>query len=119
MSKSNGNFLTLSEAIDKFSADATRLSLSDAGDAVEDANFVEANTDAYILRLYTFIEWVQEMIESKLLLRTGSKDTFNDKVFMSEMNLKTRETEEYFDKMMFKEGLRYFITTKIDKLILN
>lgn len=106
MSKSDGNFLTLSEAIQKFSADGTRLCLADAGDSVEDANFVEASADAGILRLYTFIEWVQEMIESKLLLRKGPKDTFNDKVFISEMNLKTKETAEYYEKFLFKDGLR-------------
>lgn len=41
MSKSDGNFLTLTEAVDKFSADGMRLCLADAGDSVEDANFVE------------------------------------------------------------------------------
>lgn len=106
MSKSDGNFLTLSEAIDKFSADGTRLCLADSGDGIEDANFVEANADAGILRLYTFVEWVQEMIESKLLLRNGSKDTFNDKVFLSELNLKTKEAEEFYEKLLFKDALR-------------
>lgn len=106
MSKSDGNFLTLSEAIGKFSADGTRLCLADAGDSIEDANFVEANADAGILRLYTFIDWVQEMEETKTMLRKGPKDTFNDKVFISEMNLKTRETAEYYEKMLFKDGLR-------------
>lgn len=106
MSKSDGNFMTLYEAVFKFSADGTRLCLADSGDSVEDANFVEANADAGILRLYTFIEWVKEMIAGKLLLRTGPKDTFNDKVFISEMNLKTRETDENYQKMLFKEALR-------------
>ncbi len=50
MSKSTGNFLTLSDAIDKFSADGMRLALADSGDSVEDANFVEAMADAGILR---------------------------------------------------------------------
>lgn len=107
MSKSDGNFLTLSEAIQKFSADGTRLCLADAGDSIEDANFVEITADAGILRLYTFIGWVQEMIESKLLLRKGRKDTFNDKVFISELNLKTRETGDNFERFLFKDGLRY------------
>lgn len=106
MSKSEGNFLTLYEAIGKFSADGTRLCLADAGDSIEDANFVESAADAGILRLYTFIEWVKEMISSKLLLRTGPADTFNDKVFICEMNLKTKETDEYYQKMLFKEALR-------------
>jgi leucyl-tRNA synthetase len=34
-----------------------------------------------ILRLYTFIEWVKEVLQNKDAFRTGSADTFNDKVF--------------------------------------
>ncbi|KAJ6394930.1 hypothetical protein OIU77_024027 [Salix suchowensis] len=37
MSKSTGNFRTLRQSIDEFSADATRFSLADAGDGVDDA----------------------------------------------------------------------------------
>ncbi len=37
MSKSTGNFLTLGEAIGKFGADATRLTLADSGDDISDA----------------------------------------------------------------------------------
>lgn len=48
MSKSEGNFLTLTEAVQKFSADGMRLCLADAGDSVEDANFVESMADAGI-----------------------------------------------------------------------
>lgn len=69
MSKSEGNFLTLTEAVQKFSADGMRLCLADAGDSVEDANFVETMADAGILRLYTFIEWVKEVLELKETLR--------------------------------------------------
>ena len=36
-----------------------RLALADAGDGIEDANFVEKMADAGILRLYTFIEWAK------------------------------------------------------------
>lgn len=46
MSKSEGNFLTLTEAVQKFSADGMRLCLADAGDSIEDANFVESIADA-------------------------------------------------------------------------
>lgn len=41
MSKSTGNFLTLSEALKKFGADATRLTLADAGDDMTDAKSVK------------------------------------------------------------------------------
>ena len=82
MSKSEGNFLTLSEAIQKFSADGTRLCLADSGDSIEDANFVERTADAGILRLYTFIEWVKEIVTaSPSSFRQGKPSTFNDQVF--------------------------------------
>ena len=58
-----------------------RLALADAGDTVEDANFVETMADAGILRLYTWVEWVKEMIANQSSLRTGNPDTSNDRVF--------------------------------------
>ncbi|XP_051902567.1 leucine--tRNA ligase, cytoplasmic [Hippocampus zosterae] len=106
MSKSTGNFLTLSQAIKKFSADGMRLALADAGDTVEDANFVETMADAGILRLYTWLEWVKEMIANKNNLRTGPADTFNDRVFASEMNSGILKTEQHYERMMFKEALK-------------
>ncbi|XP_026470911.1 leucine--tRNA ligase, cytoplasmic [Ctenocephalides felis] len=106
MSKSEGNFLTLSEAVQKFSADGLRLCLADSGDSIEDANFVEATADAGILRLFTFIEWVKEIKANLNSLRFGSTNSFHDKVFISEMNLKIKETDMYYKKMLYKEALR-------------
>ena len=59
MSKFTGNFITLSDAIERFSADGTRLALADAGDTLEDANFVLDVADAGLLRLHSQIEWVK------------------------------------------------------------
>ena len=61
-----------------------RLSLADAGDQVEDANFVEQMAEAGLLRLYGLIEWVRDMVASRDSLRSGpeSEYTFNDKVFV-------------------------------------
>ncbi|XP_041499633.1 leucine--tRNA ligase, cytoplasmic [Microtus oregoni] len=106
MSKSTGNFLTLSQAVDKFSADGMRLALADAGDTVEDANFVEAMADAGILRLYTWVEWVKEMLANCNSLRSGPADSFNDRVFASEMNAGIIKTDQNYEKMMFKEALK-------------
>jgi len=104
MSKSTGNFMTLSDAIDSFSADGMRLALADSGDSVEDANFVSGTADAGILRLYTLVEWVKEVLADKAL-REG-KDTFHDKVFNNEIDLKLKETAENYDKLLFKEALK-------------
>merc|ERR1712203_356055 len=94
MSKSTGNFMTLADAIETFSADS-----------VEDANFVTGVADAGILRLYTLIEWVKEMLADGAVLR-DSQDTFHDVVFLSEMNKLLLETEQNYDGLLFKEALR-------------
>lgn len=59
MSKSKGNSLTLRDGIEKFGADAMRLTLADAGDGVEDANFDEKSANANILRLHTLLGWCE------------------------------------------------------------
>lgn len=59
MSKSTGNSLTLKDSLEKFGADATRVTLADAGDSIEDANFEEATANAAILRLRTLIDWCE------------------------------------------------------------
>ena len=40
-----------------------RFALADAGDSIEDANFEEEMAEAQLLRLYTFIEWVKEVLD--------------------------------------------------------
>lgn len=106
MSKSTGNFMTLYEALGKFSADGTRLTLADSGDGVEDANFMESSADAGILRLYNFLEWVKEMIAGRRSLRRGPYDDFTDRVFIGEMHSKIAETDAHYERMMYKEALR-------------
>ena len=70
MSKSTGNSLTLSEAIEKFGADATRLSLADAGDSygLEDANFEEKAANVNIFRVHTLLGWCEVSHHSSFLL---------------------------------------------------
>ncbi|XWS73823.1 hypothetical protein CRYUN_Cryun02cG0162500 [Craigia yunnanensis] len=51
MSKPKGNFKTMYLAVIKFVADANRFSLADAGDGMEDANFVSETANSAILRL--------------------------------------------------------------------
>ena len=82
-----------------------RLALADAGDGVEDANFVEQMAEAGLLRLYTFLEWVREMLATKATLRTGPF-TFNDKAFEGMINLGIEQAQQYYDEMKYKEALR-------------
>lgn len=65
-----------------------RFSLADAGDSIEDANFVESMANAGLLRLYSFLEWTREILANQHLLRSGKPNTFSDKVFMRLSTLK-------------------------------
>ena len=62
MAKSTGNFMTLRTAIDSFTASGTRLALANAGDTLEDANFVYKMVDSDLLRLFTQLEWIKVII---------------------------------------------------------
>uniref|UniRef100_A0A453AYM7 Methionyl/Leucyl tRNA synthetase domain-containing protein n=1 Tax=Aegilops tauschii subsp. strangulata TaxID=200361 RepID=A0A453AYM7_AEGTS len=92
MSKSTGNFRTLREAIEDFSSDATRFALADAGDGMDDANFVFETANAAILRLTKEIAWMEEVIAAESSLRGGPPSTYADHVFANEINIAVKET---------------------------
>ncbi|RWS26990.1 leucine--tRNA ligase: cytoplasmic-like protein, partial [Leptotrombidium deliense] len=106
MSKSTGNFLTLEEAINKYSADGCRFALADAGDGIEDANFLEKQADIGVLKLNNFYEWSKEMIASMDTLRDGPIDSFADRSFNNCMDILINETDRHYNATMFKEALR-------------
>ncbi|KAK6945521.1 Methionyl/Valyl/Leucyl/Isoleucyl-tRNA synthetase, anticodon-binding [Dillenia turbinata] len=106
MSKSTGNFRTLRQAIEEFSADATRFSLADAGDGVDDANFVFETANAAILRLTKEIAWMEEVLAAELDLRTGPPSTYADRVFANEINIAVKLTEQHYQNYMFREALK-------------
>jgi leucyl-tRNA synthetase len=85
-----------------------RMSLADSGDTVEDANFVEAVAEAGLLRLYAFLDWCKEILETKSSLRAEDlpADSYADKVFESEINKAIIETDKHYAQMMYKEALR-------------
>ena len=99
MSKSTGNFLTLTDAIDKFSADGMRFALADSGDSVEDANFVEKTADIAVLRLYNWLELVKDVTSGKVVTREGDANTkLVDRVFEHEMRKAIKESDAAYSK---------------------
>nr|GEW78321.1 leucine--tRNA ligase, cytoplasmic-like [Tanacetum cinerariifolium] len=93
MSKSTGKFMTLKQAIEEFSVDATRFSLADVGDSMDDANFVVETADAAILRLTKERTWMEEVFVAESSLRVGLPSTYADRVFTNEMNFAIKMTE--------------------------
>lgn len=134
-----------------------RLTLADAGDSIEDANFEVEMAEAQLLRLYTFIEWVKEVLninpadidqetkpisttaesptvvsslinwmkdklhltpsgdhsndeftdQQKANYRTDTNYNYYDGIFESEMNRAIKLTEESYEKMLYKDVLKY------------
>jgi leucyl-tRNA synthetase len=135
-----------------------RLTLADAGDSIEDANFEVEMAEAQLLRLYTLIEWVKEVLninpvdieqetnpttpsednstvvssvinwvkdklhnlspsfdhkneeftdQQKSNYRTDTNYNYYDHVFESEMNRAIKLTEESYEKMLYKDVLKY------------
>ncbi|PWN25082.1 leucyl-tRNA synthetase [Jaminaea rosea] len=109
MSKSTGNSLTMRQSVEKFGADATRLSLADAGDSIEDANFEEKTANANILRLHTLLLWCEEVLSEAEVgkLRTGAKTSFWDKVFENDINSYIFEVEKLYEKAWYKDVCKF------------
>jgi len=103
MSKSEGNFLTLVQAIEKLTADCTRFALADAGDSIEDANFSEAVANAAILELTTQERWMEDMWVMQN--RSGAMNAF-DRMFDAAMSQCVVDAERAYDRMRYKDALR-------------
>jgi len=56
-------------------ADAARVAIADAGDAIEDANFEETVANKTILKLYELKKWLEEMIRDAVLVDSTEEYT--------------------------------------------
>ena len=89
MSKSDGNFITLIDAIEEYGADSTRIACAVAGDSINDANFTKENANAAILQLSTFEMFLNKSLEQKGSMRKkGEESPYNtfDEIFEAEMS---------------------------------
>jgi len=59
MAKSKGNFMTLRDGVRRFTADGLRLGRADAGDGLDDANFVGSFADTALLKLHAVLKWME------------------------------------------------------------
>lgn len=105
MSKSKGNFLTLEEAMNTYSADATRIACADSGDGLEDANFSREMCGKTILRL-TSLRSVAEDTVSKLDSMRKGEFSFLDKIFQNEISLCVNSAYAGFSQMIYSDALR-------------
>lgn len=106
MSKSKGNFITLEESIALYTSDGTRIALADAGDSIEDSNFNTDTANSAIMKLYNLINFSIETKNNVYIFRCGEK-TFNDLIFENEINYLTNKCKESYEKLLFRDVLKY------------
>jgi leucyl-tRNA synthetase len=106
MSKSKGNFISLHDALGMYGADATRLACADAGDSLDDANFVRETAAGFIMKLTTLIENAKELLtgDAASTFRSGEFNLF-DRIFENTMNSIILTTENYYKGMSFRMAL--------------
>lgn len=112
MSKHTGNFLTLSDGVKKYGADAYRFALAN-NDGIDDGNFEGKQADVAIIKLNNELEWIENFIESLLpdhVDRTD-KDIF-DKAFEDDMNIIVGAIDNAYENGLFRT-----VVQEIHKLI--
>ncbi len=113
MSKSSGNFLTIRDCIDQFGADATRITLADAGDGLDDANFDTDVANASILKLFVLEKWITDNL--KVAFPEGKIDFAESKanldlwdtIFENAINHGIEKCTQNYDEMKYKQALKF------------
>jgi leucyl-tRNA synthetase len=104
MSKSAGNFIILQDAIERYTADGTRLALADSGDSLDDANFKTNVAAEFAPKLTTLLESFKERQANLGAMRSGEKNIF-DRMFENTLNLAIKEAEHHYERMQFRLAL--------------
>ena len=104
MSKSKGNFIMLRQAVNTYGADCTRIACADAGDSMDDANFVSKTAEDFIMRLTTLVDQCKELTTKVAEFRTGEFTIF-DKIFANTVNAIVDATSSHYAKMSFRMAL--------------
>ena len=116
MSKSKGNFLTINDLVELYGADASRITLADCGDSLDDANFLREICNLSINRLYSFENFVKILINevwNKMDLKINNPDSeiqFNnlfDRIFDNNINYLIKEAKKSYEEMKYKNVLKF------------
>jgi leucyl-tRNA synthetase len=104
MSKSAGNFVTLSDAVDTYTADGARMAFADAGDSLDDANFVTEIASGMILKLTTFIDFLKNRKAALDTFRAGDRNLF-DAIMENALNNAIIKADGFYANMAFRQVL--------------
>ena len=116
MSKSKGNFLTVNDLVETYGCDASRITLADCGDSLDDANFLREISNTSISRLYSFENFVKILINEVWNKKTDFKindpdgeielNGLFDKIFENNINYLITQAKKGYDEMKYKNVLK-------------
>ncbi len=108
MSKSKGNFITLSDYCKRYSADGGRIAIANAGDTIENANIELKEADNGILKLSTLEVTIKDIMGSFKDLRGKSVQQleFADSVFENKLKEIELKAAINYESMVFREVIK-------------
>jgi leucyl-tRNA synthetase len=109
MSKKDGNFMTMQNAIDQFGADPVRLTLAE-GEGLDDGDFRTNLATGNMLKLYSETEWFKETID--MIVKdyfhdenTSSNDNFWYKVFDNAITSSYNQAIQDYEASHFRKAI--------------
>jgi len=102
MSKSKGNFFTMRELYEKHGADIVRLTASNAGEGVDDANYDMEFLEIAKKKLNELYDFIKENYNKG----RSDKKTI-DKWFESKINESIKNATESMENMLFKSAVQH------------
>lgn len=104
MSKGKGNFITLSQAIERYGTDVTRFIAGCAGDDTTDGSFNDSEVDPTVLAMYAEIQnWAKNDLT---LMRTGDYQ-FIDHLHLIHLNRILNQVDNAYREMKFRNIIKY------------
>lgn len=118
MSKSLGNFYTIKDLCEKFGADASRISLANAGDTLNDANVSLKEIDEAILKLSALEMWIKDKLTAIDTFRSSaekdSSSEYHDRIFENELNKVVVDSFKNYESMVLREVVKQVFFTLHD-----
>ena len=109
MSKSTGNFMTLSDAVKKYTPDVVRFTLA-LSDGFDDGNFEEKIANGVLLKFFNEFEWIQDFLATNKNNNTNFDffdHLFNDEITTALINAKSA----------YESGHYKFVTDNVYNII--
>ncbi len=104
MSKSKGNFILLQEALGKYTADATRITLMDSAEGLSDANWSERDVIAWKNKLALFYNLVDKCYDKGKVMLKRPIDTW----LISRIQEHVKKITGHLEKTENRSALTHF-----------